>query len=296
VWIAAKSRETLSCLEHHPLKSSAIKSQIMQVQRVFNEIKDYEDEIAGKTRETISGEFEDLDDLKDKFTRLKEIMIKNIENLGLELEARKGFEFEVDQVTDWIKRAEAAVYSDTAPSETRVASLQEHLDKFQTLVEESATTQEKLQELREQFMEDYSERLQSADRVGLESKFNLNLQQITDLREAAVSRIGGLESKVQMIREKESSAKSLADAVAVAQDQLMESSGQAEALEEVATTLAKLKKDTAVQGAVPSCKKWRICRHRQWPKSARPRERKASKMSTRSSLINWKGQFQPALN
>ena len=32
VWIAAKSRETLSCLEHHPLKSSAIKSQIMQVQ------------------------------------------------------------------------------------------------------------------------------------------------------------------------------------------------------------------------------------------------------------------------
>ena len=52
-----------------------------------------------------------------------------------------------------------------------------------------------------------------------------------------------------MIREKESSAKSLADAVAVAQDQLMESSGQAEALEEVATTLAKLKKDTSVQGA-----------------------------------------------
>ena len=51
-----------------------------------------------------------------------------------------------------------------------------------------------------------------------------------------------------MIREKESSAKSLADAVAVVQDQLMESSGQANALEEVATTLAKLKKDTAVQG------------------------------------------------
>ena len=94
----------------------------------------------------------------------------------------------MDQVSDWIKRAEAAVYSDTAPSESRVASLQEHLDKFQTLVEESATTQEKLQELREQFMEDYSERLQSADRVGLESKFNLNLQQITDLREAAISR------------------------------------------------------------------------------------------------------------
>ena len=65
---------------------------------MFNEIKDYEDEIAGKTRETVSGEFEDLDDLKDKFPRLKEIMIKNIENLGLELEARKGFEFEVDQV------------------------------------------------------------------------------------------------------------------------------------------------------------------------------------------------------
>ena len=31
VWIAAKSQETLSCLEHHPLKSTAIKAQIMQV-------------------------------------------------------------------------------------------------------------------------------------------------------------------------------------------------------------------------------------------------------------------------
>ena len=50
-----------------------------------------------KTRETVSGEFEDLDELKDKFTRLKEIMIKNIENLGVEFEARKEFEFEMDQ-------------------------------------------------------------------------------------------------------------------------------------------------------------------------------------------------------
>ena len=41
VWIAAKSRETLSCLEHHPLKSSAIKSQIMQVQSGLCNIKVY---------------------------------------------------------------------------------------------------------------------------------------------------------------------------------------------------------------------------------------------------------------
>ena len=34
VWIAAKSQETLSCLEHHPLKSTAIKAQIMQVKLV----------------------------------------------------------------------------------------------------------------------------------------------------------------------------------------------------------------------------------------------------------------------
>ena len=67
-----------------------------------------------KTRETVSGEFEDLDELKDKFTRLKEIMIKNIENLGVEFETRKEFEFEMDQCTDWIKRAEGVVYSDTA--------------------------------------------------------------------------------------------------------------------------------------------------------------------------------------
>ena len=86
----------------------------MKVQRVFNEIKDYEDDTSAKTRETVSGEFEDLDELKDKFTRLKEIMIKNIENLGVEFESRKAFEFEMEQCSDWIKRAEGVVYSDTS--------------------------------------------------------------------------------------------------------------------------------------------------------------------------------------
>ena len=55
VWIAAKSQETLSCLEHHPLKSSAIKSQIMQVNNFSLDEKPHKDTFKVTRSFTIEG-------------------------------------------------------------------------------------------------------------------------------------------------------------------------------------------------------------------------------------------------
>jgi cell fate (sporulation/competence/biofilm development) regulator YlbF (YheA/YmcA/DUF963 family) len=105
IWLETKSKETLSLIEFHPLKSNGMANQIAQLQRIFNDIKEYEDDTILKVKELTKLNqnniiSEDLDELKESFVNLKEIILKNIKSLNETFEKRKVFEKSLEHCSD----------------------------------------------------------------------------------------------------------------------------------------------------------------------------------------------------
>ena len=91
-------------------------------------------------------ENEDLDDLKDAFVNLKEIVLKNIRSLNEVFEERKCFEKSLDHCVDWIKNAESIIFCDI-PETGHIETLQKHLERFSELMQEKEEIQENLTSL-----------------------------------------------------------------------------------------------------------------------------------------------------
>ena len=134
IWLETKSKETLNLIKHHPLKSNGIKNLTAQLQRVFNDIKEFEDDTILKSKELTNLnqqiiECEDLDDLKESFVNLKEIVLKNIKSLGDIFEERKSFERSLEHCSGWIKNAESIIFCDV-PDTGHIDTLNKHLQRL----------------------------------------------------------------------------------------------------------------------------------------------------------------------
>jgi hypothetical protein len=204
IWLETKSKETLNLIQHHSLKSNGLTTQIAQLQRIFNDIKEHEDDTVLKSKElaklnTHIIESEDLDELKEAFVNLKEIVLKNIRSLNEVFEERKCFEKSLDHCVDWIKNAESIVFCDI-PDTGHIETLHKHLERFSELMREKEGIQETLTALSLQSQK-ILPTLNTSDQITLRSNLEFHLNQVDELSTRCTKKITDVSNKIKTIQD-----------------------------------------------------------------------------------------------
>ena len=203
IWLETKSKETLNLIQYHSLKSNGMTTQIAQLQRIFNDIKEYEDDTILKAKEltklgSYEIESEDLDDLKESLVNLKEIVLKNIRSLNDVFEDRTRFEKSLERCVDWIKNAESIVFSDI-PETGHIETLNQHLERYSELIREKEDIHESLVSLSER-SEKILATLNSSDQITLKSNLDFHMNQVEQLSIRCEKKIHDLSLKIDTIK------------------------------------------------------------------------------------------------
>ena len=202
IWLETKSKETLNLIQYHSLKSNGMTAQISQLQRIFNDIKENEDDTAVKAKELTklnkhTIESEDLDELKESFVNLKEIVLKNIRSLNDVFEERKEFEKSLEYCVDWIKNAESIVFCDI-PDTGHKETLNKHLERFSEILREKEDIQETLESLSLQTQK-ILPTLISSDQITLKSNLEFYNEQVDQISARCEKKVQDLSTKIESI-------------------------------------------------------------------------------------------------
>ena len=203
VWLETKSKETLNLIQHHSLKSNGMSTQIAQLQRIFNDIKEHEDDTVQKSKELTklnkyTIESEDLDELKESFVNLKGIVLKNIKSLNEVFEERKSFEKSLEHCVDWIKNSETIVFCDI-PDTGHIETLSKHLERFSEIMQEKEDIQETLASLSLE-VQKILPTLNASDQITLKSNLQFHSDQVEQLSIRCEKKIQDLSNRIEAIR------------------------------------------------------------------------------------------------